>query len=86
MHVLLSVSSLTRSQMIVDNGRRLGALKPDVLKLEFPVDCRYDKDETIWQAACTQSNVVKRDCGAPRLERHVVAHVNEEWYKDYLTG
>lgn len=33
-------------------ARRIGALKPDVLKLEFPINCAYDSDPTHWQAAC----------------------------------
>ena len=45
-----------RPKMMVETVRRLGALKPDVLKLEFPVDCQHEKDEAIWQDACAQMN------------------------------
>jgi tagatose 1,6-diphosphate aldolase len=31
-------------------------LKPDVLKLEFPVDCQHEKDESVWQDACAEMN------------------------------
>jgi tagatose 1,6-diphosphate aldolase len=31
---------------------RLGALGPDVLKLEFPVNATYDSDEVSWMQAC----------------------------------
>jgi tagatose 1,6-diphosphate aldolase len=45
-----------RRSIMVESARRLGALKPDVLKLEFPVDCQYEKDEAIWQDACAELN------------------------------
>jgi tagatose-1,6-bisphosphate aldolase len=43
-------------KIMVETVRRLGALKPDVLKLEFPVDCQYEKDEALWQDACAELN------------------------------
>ena len=45
-----------RSKIMVETVRRLGALKPDILKLEFPVDCQYEKDEVVWHDACAQLN------------------------------
>jgi tagatose 1,6-diphosphate aldolase len=45
-----------RRKIMVETVRRLGALKPDVLKLEFPVDCQYEKDEAVWQDACAEMN------------------------------
>jgi len=45
-----------RPKIMVETVRRLGALKPDVLKLEFPVDCQYEKDEAVWQDACAEVN------------------------------
>ena len=45
-----------RPRIMVETVRRLGALKPDVLKLEFPVDCHYEKDEAAWQDACADLN------------------------------
>lgn len=45
-----------RPKLMIETVRRLGALKPDVLKLEFPVDCRYEKDERMWQDACGRLN------------------------------
>jgi len=45
-----------RRDIMVETVRRLGALKPDILKLEFPVDCRYDKEEAVWQDACAELN------------------------------
>lgn len=34
--------------------QRLGALGPDVLKLQFPVDPRLEPDETVWHSACVE--------------------------------
>lgn len=45
-----------RPGIIVETAQRLSALKPDVLKLEFPVDCQYEKDEARWQDACAELN------------------------------
>lgn len=45
-----------RRKIMVETVRRLGALKPDVLKLEFPVDCHFEKDEALWQDACAELN------------------------------
>ena len=45
-----------RPRMMSETARRLGALKPDVLKLEFPADCKYETDEALWQDACAQLN------------------------------
>lgn len=42
----------TRPQVVRDTALRLSKLKPDVLKLEFPVDSAYDTDETHWRSAC----------------------------------
>jgi tagatose-1,6-bisphosphate aldolase len=40
--------------MMVETVQRLAVLKSDVLKLEFPVDCRYEKDEAVWQDTCAE--------------------------------
>jgi tagatose 1,6-diphosphate aldolase len=45
-----------RRNVMVETVRRLGALNPEVLKLEFPVDCKYEKDEALWQDACSELN------------------------------
>lgn len=45
-----------RPKIIIETVRRLGALKPDVLKVEFPVNPQYEKDETAWRDACTELN------------------------------
>jgi tagatose 1,6-diphosphate aldolase len=41
-----------RPRLIARIAERLGSLGPDVLKLEFPVDAQYERDETRWAAAC----------------------------------
>ena len=48
--------AVERRKTMVETVRRLGALKPDVLKLEFPVDCKYEMDEAVWQDACAELN------------------------------
>lgn len=42
----------TRADAVIETARRLGALGPDVLKLEFPHDAAYHTDHAAWQAAC----------------------------------
>lgn len=49
-----------RPRLIAETARRLSALKPDVLKLEFPVDCRYIKEEAVWQEACARVHEASR--------------------------
>ena len=41
-----------RPQIIARIAERLGRLGPDVLKLEFPIDAQYERNETQWAAAC----------------------------------
>ena len=41
-----------RPGIVVETVRRLGALGPDVLKVQFPVDTRYEPDRAVWRDAC----------------------------------
>lgn len=41
-----------RPALVAETARRIGALGPDALKLEFPCDARYDRDESSWADAC----------------------------------
>jgi tagatose 1,6-diphosphate aldolase len=41
-----------RPRVIAEIARRLGALGPDVLKLEFPIDANHNMDENQWMKAC----------------------------------
>ena len=45
-----------RRRIAVKTVERLGALGPDVLKLQFPVDARYEPNEAVWRAACAELN------------------------------
>ena len=38
-----------RPYVTIETARRLGALGPDVLKLPFPVDARYEPSEDVWR-------------------------------------
>lgn len=42
----------TRPEVVRDTAKRLSLLKPDVLKLEFPVDAAFDQDRRAWRASC----------------------------------
>ncbi len=46
----------TRPHVLNETARRLGALNPDVLKLEFPLDAAYNDDHAAWAQACAELN------------------------------
>ena len=41
-----------RPHLVAETARRIGALQPDVLKLEFPHDATHVTDRAAWQDAC----------------------------------
>ena len=43
-----------RRGIVIDTVRRLGALGPDVLKVQFPVDTRHEPDRAVWADACAE--------------------------------
>ena len=43
-----------RRRIVVETAHRLGKLGPDVLKVQFPLDARYDSDEGLWREACAE--------------------------------
>jgi len=43
-----------RRAIVIETVRRLGALGPDVLKVQFPVDTRFEQDRAIWKDACAE--------------------------------
>jgi len=43
-----------RRSVVVETVRRLGALGPDVLKVQFPVDCNRETDRSSWADACAE--------------------------------
>lgn len=42
----------TKPHIVKETARRLSALGPDVLKLEFPHDAAFNSDHAAWQEAC----------------------------------
>jgi len=48
--------AVKRRGIVVDTVRRLGALGPDVLKVQFPVDTRFEDDRSVWVEACAELN------------------------------
>lgn len=45
-----------RRRIVTETVRRLGALRPDVLKVQFPVDTRFEIDRAVWIDACAELN------------------------------
>ena len=45
------LSNAERRQCVVDNARFFTQRGVDILKMEFPLDCNAEPDETIWVAA-----------------------------------
>ena len=43
-----------RRTIVIDTVRRLGALGPDVLKVQFPVDTQHEEDRAVWRDACQE--------------------------------
>ena len=45
-----------RRRLVVETARRLSALDPDILKLQFPLDADHDPDPAMWGEACAELN------------------------------
>ncbi len=45
-----------RPSIVIQTARRLSALAPDVLKIQFPIDARNQPDARAWEEACAQLN------------------------------
>lgn len=43
-----------RREIVIETVRRLGALGPDVLKVQFPLDTRSERDRAVWKDACAE--------------------------------
>ena len=43
-----------RRHVVVEGARRLGAIGPDILKLQFPIDADHEPNERIWEEACLE--------------------------------
>ena len=52
----------TRPYVVRETARRLGALGPDVIKLEFPIDVAFNSNEAEWRREC---EAVSAACVAP---------------------
>jgi tagatose 1,6-diphosphate aldolase len=48
--------------LVRETAQRLSVYRPDVLKMEFPVDAKFDTDETLWASACAAISEV---CDVP---------------------
>jgi tagatose 1,6-diphosphate aldolase len=44
----------TRRRTVIETVRRLGALGPDVLKIQFPLDTSRETDPRVWADACAE--------------------------------
>lgn len=45
-----------RRHIVLESARQLGALGTDVLKVEFPVDAKHERDQQVWVDACAELN------------------------------
>lgn len=52
----------TRAHVVFETARRLSATGADVLKLEFPLDVAFNKDEDAWRRECEAVSAV---CAVP---------------------
>lgn len=41
-----------RAEVVIDTARRLSRTGADVLKMEFPLDIRFNQDQASWRSAC----------------------------------
>jgi tagatose-1,6-bisphosphate aldolase len=45
-----------RRRIVIESVRRLSALGPDVLKVEFPLDVNHEPNAVMWAEACAELN------------------------------
>jgi tagatose-1,6-bisphosphate aldolase len=50
------VFAAERRRVVMESARRLGALGPDVLKMEFPLDVAAEPNPGLWAEACAELN------------------------------
>lgn len=43
-----------RRRIVIASVRRLGALGPEILKVQFPIDTRFNDDQSEWADACAE--------------------------------
>lgn len=82
-----------RRSIVIDTVRRLGALGPDVLKVQFPVDTKHEPERAVWREACWELDETSPvpwallSAGDPyRLFREQVAIACEAGASGFLAG
>lgn len=45
-----------RRRIVVETTRRLSAIGPDIMKVEFPIDVRHQAEQAVWAEACAELN------------------------------
>lgn len=45
-----------RRRIVIETARRLSAIGPDIMKVEFPIDVRHQLDQAVWVEACAELN------------------------------
>ncbi len=48
------VSGDERRRVVIESGRRFSKMGIDILKAEFPIDIKAEKDEAVWEEACRE--------------------------------
>ncbi len=51
-----------KPEIVVETARRLSQTGADVLKMEFPYDHNYQKDEAVWRTGCAD---LSENCATP---------------------
>ncbi len=69
----------SRQEVIIETARRLSKLKPDVLKMEFPIDAKFESNREVWQSSCEKLSSV---CAVPWVL--LSAGVDFEIFKDQV--
>jgi tagatose 1,6-diphosphate aldolase len=54
------LSSAEKRQIVIETARRLTPMGIDILKAEFPVDVKEEKDEQVWAQACAELNAASQ--------------------------
>jgi tagatose 1,6-diphosphate aldolase len=45
-----------RRRLVIETTRRLSAIGPDIMKVEFPLDVGHETDPAVWDEACAELN------------------------------
>lgn len=55
-----NTTAADRMQVVIETARRISALGIDILKIEFPVDIQAEKNEAVWEQACSKISEVSQ--------------------------